>query len=113
MASRNVTVTRVRPASVFKVSILLALIGFVAWMIAMSILYFAVEAAGVVDSLNSLIGGVGGETAIDFPLVLALAGLSGAVGVVFVALMAPLTAFIYNALADLFGGVGIELTDYR
>ena len=46
-------------------------------------------------------------------LVLALAGLSGATGVVFVALMAPLTAFIYNALADLVGGLAIELTDQQ
>ena len=113
MASRNVTVTRIRPASAFKVGILMALVGFVAWLISVSLLYVAVDAAGVVDSLNSLIGGVGGETAIDFPLVIALAALAGAIGVVFVAVMAPLTAFIYNALADLVGGLGLELTDYR
>ncbi|WKK60619.1 DUF3566 domain-containing protein [Corynebacterium sp. P3-F1] len=113
MAVRNVSVTRIRPGSAFKVGILMALVGFAAWLIAVSLLYVAVDAAGVVDSFNSLIGGVGGDTAIDFPLVIALAGLSGAIGVVFVAIMAPLTAFIYNALTDLVGGLGLELTDYR
>ena len=113
MAARNVTVTRIRPGSAFKVGILMALIGFAAWLIAVSVLYLAVDAAGVVESINSLIGGVGGETIIDFPLVIALAALAGAIGVVAVAIMAPLTAFIYNALADLVGGLGVELTDYR
>lgn len=113
MASRNVTVTRIRPGSAFKVGILMALIGFAAWLLAVSVLYLAVDAAGVVESINSLIGGVGGETIIDFPLVIALAALVGAISVVAVAIMAPLTAFIYNALADLVGGLGIELTDCR
>ena len=63
--------------------------------------------------MNSLISGVGGDTAIDFPFVLAIAALFGAIGVVFVALVAPLTAFLYNALTGLVGGVEVELTDYR
>ena len=113
MAARNVTVTRIRPMSAFKVAICMALVGFAAWLIAVSVLYMAVDAVGVIESMNSLIGGVGGETIIDFPLAIALAGLSGAIGVVFISLMAPLTAFIYNALADLVGGVTVELTDYR
>ena len=33
MASRNVTVTRIRPGSAFKVGILMALIGFAAWLL--------------------------------------------------------------------------------
>ena len=54
---------------------------------------------------------MGGDTAISFPFVLAIAALLGAIGVVFVALMAPLTAFIYNALTGLVGGVEVELTN--
>ena len=113
MAARNVTVTRIRPGSAFKVGMLMALVGFAAWLIAVSVLYVALDSVGVVESMNSLIGGVGGETIIDFSLVLALGGLAGAIGVVFVAIMAPITAFIYNALADLVGGIRLELTDDR
>ncbi|MDK8796054.1 DUF3566 domain-containing protein [Corynebacterium sp. MSK041] len=111
MASRNVTVTHINPMSAFKVGICMALVGFAAWLIAVSILYVAVDAFGVVASMNSLISGVGGDTAISFPFVLAIAALLGAIGVVFVALMAPLTAFIYNALTGLVGGVEVELTN--
>ena len=113
MAARNVTVTKVRPMSAFKIGICMALIGFAAWLMAVSVLYMAVDAAGVVASMNSLISGVGGDTAIDFPFVLAIAALLGAIGVMFVALVAPLTAFLYTALTGLVGGGEVELTDYR
>ena len=113
MASRNVTLTKIHPVSAFKVATLLALVGFAAWLLAASILYAFLAAAGVVDSLNSLIGGVGGETGIGYPLVLGLAGVSGTFCVIFVAIMAPLTAYLYNALVDIVGGVTVELTDYR
>ncbi|GAB3084451.1 DUF3566 domain-containing protein [Corynebacterium aquatimens] len=113
MAARNVTVTRIRPGSAFKVGILLAIIGFAAWLLAVSGVYMVLDSAGVVESVNSLIGGVGGETVVNFGIVLAAAALTGTIWVIFVAIMAPLTAFIYNALADLVGGLSIELTDYR
>ncbi|MFC3796217.1 DUF3566 domain-containing protein, partial [Corynebacterium tuscaniense] len=83
------------------------------WLIAVTILYIAVDAFGVVDSMNSLISGVGGDTAINFPFVLAIAALLGAIGVMFVALLAPLTAYIYNALTGLVGGVDVQLANNR
>ena len=55
MASRKVTVTQVDPMSAFKISICMALVGFAAWLIAVTILYIAVDAVGVGDSLNSQI----------------------------------------------------------
>ena len=113
MASRKVTVTQVDPMSAFKISICMALVGFAAWLIAVTILYIAVDAIGVVDSMNSLISGVGGDTAINFPFVLAIAALLGAIGVMFVALLAPLTAYIYNALTGLVGGVDVQLANNR
>ena len=113
MASRKVTVTQVDPMSAFKISICMALVGFAAWLIAVTILYIAVDAFGVVGSMNSLISGVGGDTAINFPFVLAIAALLGAIGVMFVALLAPLTAYIYNALTGLVGGVDVQLANNR
>ena len=113
MASRKVTVTQVDPMSAFKISICMALVGFAAWLIAVTILYIAVDAFGIVDSMNSLISGVGGDTAINFPFVLAIAALLGAIGVMFVALLAPLTAYIYNALTGLVGGVDVQLANNR
>ncbi|WP_366946317.1 DUF3566 domain-containing protein [uncultured Bradyrhizobium sp.] len=40
---------------------LLAFLGFIAWMAACLLVYYGLERAGVIDSMNSLIGGVGGD----------------------------------------------------
>ncbi|WP_115685556.1 DUF3566 domain-containing protein [Corynebacterium senegalense] len=109
MAARKVTITYVSPASAFKIGSILAAVGFIVWMIAATLLYGGLEAAGVIESVNSLIGGVGGDQVVDFPLLISAAALLGLVGVVFVAVMAPLTAVIYNAVANLAGGLTIRM----
>lgn len=111
MAARKVAVKHIGVGSVFKVATLLSLVGFVAWMIAATIIYYGLERAGVVDSVNSLIGGVGGDQVIDMTLVLSGAALLGLIGVVFTAVMAPLIAVIYNAIADLVGGVTYTMSN--
>ncbi|MEH0148119.1 DUF3566 domain-containing protein [Corynebacterium sp. Q4381] len=111
MAARKVAVKHIGVGSVFKVATLLSLVGFVAWMIAAAIIYYGLERAGVVDSVNSLIGGVGGDQVIDMTLVLSGAALLGLIGVVFTAVMAPLIAVIYNAIADLVGGVTYTMSN--
>lgn len=109
MATRKVAVTEIGVVSVFKVATIVSLVGFIAWMIAAVLVYFGLSAAGVVESMNSLIGGVGGDQVIDMPFVLSAAGLLGLLGVVFTALIAPLLAVIYNSIADLVGGVDYTL----
>ena len=111
MAARKVAVKHIGVGSVFKVATLLSLVGFVAWMIAATIIYYGLERAGVLDSVNSLIGGVGGDQVIDMTLVLSAAALLGLIGVVFTAVMAPLLAVIYNAIADLVGGVTYTMSN--
>ena len=105
MAARKVTIRDIDAGSVFKVATLLSLVGFVAWMIGAALVYYGLERVGVVDSLNSLIGGVGGDQVIDMKLAMSAAGLLGLIGVVFTAIMAPLTVAMYNAIADLVGGI--------
>ena len=111
MAARKVTIRNISASSVFKVATILALIGFVAWMIGVTIVYFGLEQAGVIDSVNSLIGGVGGDQVIDMKVCLSAAGLLGLIGVVFTAIMAPLTVVIYNSIADLVGGVSFTMSN--
>lgn len=111
MAARKVSIKHVGVGSVFKIASILALIGFVAWMLAAALIYYGLERAGVVDSLNSLIGGVGGDQVIDMTLVLSVAGLVGLIGVVFTAVMAPLMTVIYNAVADLVGGITYTMSN--
>ena len=111
MAARKGTIRNIGASSVFKVATILALIGFVAWMIGVTIVYFGLEQAGVIDSVNSLIGGVGGDQVIDMKVCLSAAGLLGLIGVVFTAIMAPLTVVIYNSIADLVGGVSFTMSN--
>ena len=111
MTARKVAVQHVGVGSVFKIATILSLIGFVAWMIAATLIYYGLERAGVIDSVNSLIGGVGGDQVIDMTLVLSAAGLVGLIGVVFTAIMAPLTTVIYNSVADLVGGITYTMSN--
>lgn len=111
MAARKVAVKHIGVGSVFKVATILSLVGFVAWMIAAVIVYYGLERAGVIDSMNSLIGGVGGDQVIDMALVMSGAALVGLIGVVFTAIMAPLLAVIYNSVADLFGGITFTMSN--
>ena len=111
MAARKIVVRRVGVASVFKVATILALVGFVAWMLGAAIVYYGLAQTGVIDSLNSLVSGVGGDQVIDATLVMSAAGLFGLIGVVFVAVMAPLTALLYNSIADLVGGVTLVMSN--
>ncbi|HAT1132823.1 DUF3566 domain-containing protein [Corynebacterium striatum] len=110
MARRDVTLTRISPMSAFRVGLAMSLVGLVAWILAVCILYFALDQAGIWDSLNSLVGGVGGAFEVTFGVVLSISALIGAIVAVFSTLMAPLLAFIYNAIVDVFGGfkLGIE-----
>lgn len=112
MAARTVTVTRVSPLSAFKVGGSLALVGLLAWLVAVAVLYAGMDAAGIWDSVNSLIGGVGGERGITFGLVMSVSALMGAIFAVLTAILAPLTALVYNAVHTMLGGLHVE-TDER
>ncbi|AKK10058.1 DUF3566 domain-containing protein [Corynebacterium uterequi] len=101
---RWLMVAEVSPMSVLKVTLALSLVAFVAWLIAVAVLYVACEVAGVWDSLNALIGGIGGD-GIGFGLVMSLAVLMGAVMVVINTLLAPVLALVYNAVVHFVGGV--------
>ena len=111
MAVRKVTLRNIGAVSTFKVATLLAMAGFIAWMGACVLLYFALEQAGVVESVNSLIGGVGGDPVVDLKLAMSVAGLLGLVGFLFQVIMAPLTVIMYNAVADLVGGISFTMSN--
>ena len=80
-------------------------------MAACVLVYYGLERAGVVDSVNSLIGGVGGDQVVDMKLAMSAAGLFGLVGFLFQVIMAPLTVVMYNAIADLVGGISFTMSN--
>lgn len=108
---RYVAVSHISPASAFKVALGMSLIGLVAWLIAVAVLYFGMHVAGVWDSVNELIGGVGGDQAITFGIAIATAALLGAIMAVLLSILAPLAAVIYNGISDLFGALEVAVRD--
>lgn len=111
MAARDVAVTRISPLSAFRVGLAMSLVGLVAWLLTVALLYFGMSAAGIWDQLNNLIGDIGGDQAITFGMVMSFAALLGAIGAILATVLAPLCAVIYNAIVDLFGGLTVTLRE--
>ena len=111
MARRDVTLARITPLSAFRVGLAMSLVGLIAWLLAVCLLWFAMDQAGIWDQVNTLIGGVGGDVQIGFGTVLALAAVVGAVMAILMTILAPVIVFIYNAVVDLFGGFVLRLDD--
>lgn len=111
MATKKVNVRSISPLAAFRTALVLSLAGLIAWLLCVTLLYAGMASAGVWDSLNSVIGGAGGEGTVTFTVVMSVAGLLGAILAVLISVLAPLGALIYNATVDLFGGLEVELQD--
>lgn len=107
MASPNLAITRVSPLSAFRVGLAMSLVGFIAWLIAVGLLYAGMGSAGIWDQVNSLLGDIGGERSITFGLVMTAAAILGGISVILTTILAPLAAVVYNAVVDLFGGLQV------
>ena len=112
MARQDVTLKRISPLSAFRVGLAFALVGLVAWLLAVSLLWLVMDNVGIIAQVNSLVMDVGGDFTVTFGVALSLAALFGAVMALLVTIVAPLLAVIYNAVVDLFGGLVFRLTDY-
>ncbi len=108
---------RVDPWSVMKFSFAVSIVLFIVMIVATTVLYVALDAMGVFDSVNetlsSLIGG--GQGSFDFKItakgVIGIAALMGVVNMVLFTALATLGAFIYNVCADLVGGIELTLSE--
>lgn len=116
----RLAIKRIDPWSVMKFSFAVSLVLFLVVIVATSVLYLALNAMGVFDSINSSIGELasssgGGESAADFTItaggVIGTSALVGAVNVVLFTALATLGAFIYNVCSDLVGGIEVTLAE--
>jgi hypothetical protein len=104
---------------VMKFSFAVSLVLFIVVIVATSVLYLALDAMGVFESVNSSLtdlvsagGGEGGNTfRITAKGVIGTSALIGAVNVVLFTALATLGAFIYNVCADLVGGIELTLAE--
>ncbi|MPZ25318.1 MAG: DUF3566 domain-containing protein [Micromonosporaceae bacterium] len=112
-------VKRIDPWSVMKFSFAVSLVMFIVMIVAASVLYLALEAMGVFESVNTTIadlvdagGGESGETfRITAQGVIGASAVLGALNVLLFTSLATLGAFIYNVCADLVGGVEVTLAE--
>ncbi|MGQ0774228.1 MAG: DUF3566 domain-containing protein [Pseudonocardiales bacterium] len=106
------------PWSVLKVSLVLSVAGFLAWMVAVGVLYNVLGSMGVWDQLNGTYSDLtsvssprGGEDLISAGGVFGVAAVVGLVNIVLITAMCTVGAFIYNASADLAGGIEVTLSE--
>ncbi|APT91592.1 membrane protein [Corynebacterium phocae] len=110
MAQRNVTLRRIGAMSAFRVGLAFSVVGLIAWLLAVCLLWFGLEQAGIVDQVNSLITDVGSDVTVTFGMVLSATALVGAVTAILATILCPILALIYNATVELFGGLYLRLS---
>lgn len=113
-----VQVRRVDPWSVFKVTGVLAIAGFLIWMIAIAVLYGVLASMGIWDQVNSSFativsadGTSDGGNLITASQVFGFSALFGVFAAVVLTALATIMAYIYNVCADVVGGFEITLAD--
>lgn len=110
-------VKRIDPWSVMKFSFAVAFVLFFVAIVATAVLYLALDAMGVWDSVNKaladMIGANGSKATFKITAlgVIGTAGVLGLVNVVLFTALATLSAFIYNVCADLVGGIEVTLSE--
>ncbi|MFJ8685976.1 DUF3566 domain-containing protein [Micromonospora wenchangensis] len=111
---------RIDPWSVMKFAFAVSVVLFIVVVVATSVLYLALDAMGVFqsvnDSLTDLVSASGGQgTNSGFQItakgVILTSALVGLVNVVLFTALATLGAFVYNVCADLVGGIELTLAE--
>ncbi|SLC48476.1 Possible conserved membrane protein [Mycobacteroides abscessus subsp. bolletii] len=108
-------IRRIDPWATLKVSLVLSVVFFFVWMIAVAMLYLVLGAMGVWSKLNENVGELitnsGGGELVSSGTIFGAALLIGLVNIVLMTAAATIGAFIYNLTTDLVGGIEITLAD--
>ncbi|MGH3565389.1 MAG: DUF3566 domain-containing protein [Pseudonocardia sp.] len=108
---------RLDPWSVLKMALVLAVVLFFIWLVAVGVLYGVLGGMGVWDRLNGTYSDlVSGEATTGSPLisigrVFGLATVIGAINSLLFAVAMTVGAFVYNVSADLVGGIEVTLSE--
>ena len=108
---------RVDPWTVLKISLIVAIVMFFVWMIAIGILYYTLGAMDVWSKINETFSTLTstpdtatGQTDLVTPgRVFGISAIVGAINIVLMTALATVAAFIYNAAAAMSGGVELTL----
>ncbi|MBA3277833.1 MAG: DUF3566 domain-containing protein, partial [Geodermatophilaceae bacterium] len=102
--------------SALKISLVLSVVMFFVWMVAVGILYGVLSSLSVFDEINKLWGQLGSEDGstselVTPGLIFGGAALIGAINIVLFTALATMATYIYNLSADLVGGLEVTLTE--
>jgi hypothetical protein len=109
---------QLEPWSVLKISLVLSVAGFLAWMVAVGVLYGVLAGMGVWDQLNGTYSDLtsvnnpqSGTELISGGRVFGLALVIGLVNIVLMTALATVGSLIYNIATDLVGGIEVTLSE--
>ena len=115
---------RIDPWSVMKFAFAVSIVLFIVMVVATTVLYIALDAMGVFDTVNDMLQMLmgtnsdstsGASATENFRItakgVIGAAALLGVVNMVLFTALATLGSFIYNVCADLVGGVEVTLAE--
>jgi pheromone shutdown protein TraB len=107
---------RIDPWTVLKISLIVAIVMFFVWMIAVGVLYLSLGSMDVWTKVNSTWQALTSADASGSPqplitpgAVFGVTAVIGAINIVLFTALATIAAFVYNAAAGMSGGVEITL----
>jgi hypothetical protein len=108
---------RIDPWTALKVSLIVSIVMFFVWMIAVGVLYLSLDALSVWDRINETYNTliVSGDSVDIQPdlitpgTVFGVTAVIGAVNIVLFTALSAVAAFVYNAAAGMAGGVELTL----
>ncbi|PWJ27001.1 transmembrane protein DUF3566 [Branchiibius hedensis] len=114
----RLSVSRVDPWSVMKISFLLSVAFAIASVVAVALLWIVLAGMGVFSDLNDLLRSLDKQGStfdlmdyIGFGKVVSLAVVIGFIDIILITAFATLGAFLYNICASLVGGLRLTLSD--
>jgi Transmembrane domain of unknown function (DUF3566) len=114
---QRMTITRIDPWTVLRLSFLLSIAAALITVVALMVLWSMLSMAGVFDSVDGTLDSVFGDSAVTvtqyfaFGRVFSISLLIGAIDVVLITALATIGAFLFNLAASLVGGLEVSVTD--
>lgn len=111
LVRRDLMVRRVDPWTVLKLSLVFYSCMLIIVMLANAVLWAFIARAGVIDTITGAAEALKISLVINTGNILQATFLLGVLGVIFASAVNVFLAFLYNLIADLIGGIRIDLAE--
>jgi hypothetical protein len=111
LVRRDLMVRRVDPWTVLKISLVFYTCMLIVVMLANAILWAFIARLGLIQQVTEIAGALNIELTVNTGNILQATFLVGVLGVIFWSSVNVFLAFLYNLVADLIGGLRIDLAE--